>query len=34
MKKFAAAVAVAIVTMSLKKGASGWQITRWAWADQ
>jgi ketosteroid isomerase-like protein len=24
----------AIVTMSLKKGASGWQITGWAWADQ
>jgi ketosteroid isomerase-like protein len=24
----------AIVTMSLKKGSSGWQITGWAWADQ
>src|SRR5882757_5020404 len=24
----------AIVTMSLKKGTSGWQITGWAWADQ
>jgi ketosteroid isomerase-like protein len=24
----------AIVTMSLKKGNSGWQITGWAWADQ
>jgi ketosteroid isomerase-like protein len=24
----------AIVTMSLKKGGSGWQITGWAWADQ
>ncbi len=23
-----------IVTMSLKKGNSGWQITGWAWADQ
>jgi ketosteroid isomerase-like protein len=23
-----------IVTMSLKKGSSGWQITGWAWADQ
>ena len=23
-----------LVTMSLKKGASGWQITGWAWADQ
>lgn len=23
-----------IVTMSLKKGGSGWQITGWAWADQ
>ena len=23
-----------MVTMSLKKGASGWQITAWAWADQ
>jgi hypothetical protein len=22
-----------IVTMSLKKGDSGWQITGWAWAD-
>jgi ketosteroid isomerase-like protein len=24
----------AIVTMSLKKGSAGWQITGWAWADQ
>ena len=24
----------AIVTMTLKKGSSGWQITGWAWADQ
>jgi len=24
----------AIVTMALKKGSSGWQITGWAWADQ
>jgi ketosteroid isomerase-like protein len=24
----------AVVTMSLKKGSSGWQITGWAWADQ
>jgi ketosteroid isomerase-like protein len=24
----------AIVTMSLKKGSSGWQITGWAWTDQ
>ena len=24
----------AVVTMSLKKGGSGWQITGWAWADQ
>jgi hypothetical protein len=24
----------AIVTMSLKKGNTGWQITGWAWADQ
>jgi len=24
----------AIITMSLKKGSSGWQITGWAWADQ
>jgi hypothetical protein len=24
----------AVVTMSLKKGAPGWQITGWAWADQ
>jgi ketosteroid isomerase-like protein len=24
----------AIVTMSLKKGSSGWQITGWSWADQ
>jgi ketosteroid isomerase-like protein len=24
----------ALVTMSLKKGSSGWQITGWAWADQ
>jgi ketosteroid isomerase-like protein len=23
-----------MVTMSLKKGTSGWQITGWAWADQ
>ena len=23
-----------LVTMSLKKGTSGWQITGWAWADQ
>jgi ketosteroid isomerase-like protein len=23
-----------IVTMILKKGSSGWQITGWAWADQ
>jgi ketosteroid isomerase-like protein len=23
-----------LVTMSLKKGSSGWQITGWAWADQ
>jgi hypothetical protein len=24
----------AMVTMSLRKGSSGWQITGWAWADQ
>jgi ketosteroid isomerase-like protein len=24
----------AMVTMTLKKGSSGWQITGWAWADQ
>lgn len=24
----------AVVTMSLKKGSAGWQITGWAWADQ
>jgi ketosteroid isomerase-like protein len=24
----------AVVTMALKKGSSGWQITGWAWADQ
>jgi ketosteroid isomerase-like protein len=24
----------ALVTMSLKKGTAGWQITGWAWADQ
>jgi ketosteroid isomerase-like protein len=24
----------AVVTMSLKKAAAGWQITGWAWADQ
>jgi ketosteroid isomerase-like protein len=24
----------ATVTMTLKKGSSGWQITGWAWADQ
>lgn len=24
----------AVVTMSLKRGSSGWQITGWAWADQ
>ncbi len=24
----------AVVTMTLKKGTSGWQITGWAWADQ
>jgi len=24
----------AVVTMTLKKGSSGWQITGWAWADQ
>ncbi len=24
----------AILTMTLKKGTSGWQITGWAWADQ
>lgn len=24
----------AIVTMSLKKASSGWQITGWAWSDQ
>ncbi len=23
-----------VVTMSLKKGSAGWQITGWAWADQ
>jgi hypothetical protein len=23
-----------VVTMTFKKGSSGWQITGWAWADQ
>jgi len=24
----------AIVTMALKKGSAGWQITGWSWADR
>jgi ketosteroid isomerase-like protein len=34
MKAAKPATDKAIVTMTLKKGNSGWQITGWAWADQ